>query len=163
LTEDCNHPRVSSATTRDKYHIFSRPAAASCRVMDQSMLLRKLNDGAASIQLPKHSILFHAGDFAEGVYLVRSGKVALRWETGSEASLTESIGSGEIVGLAAASNGVYRATAHIAEDADLGYVSGNTLHRLIATSPAISDAIADHIAHKLHCSRTIHPHAHQDL
>ena len=98
--------------------------------MDQSLLLRKLNDGAASIQLPKNSILFHAGDFAEGVYLIHSGRVTLHWETGADDSLTESIGSGEIVGLAAASNGVYRATAHIAEDAELGYVPGNVLHRL---------------------------------
>src|SRR5580693_4294957 len=91
--------------------------------MDQSLLFRKLNDVAATIELPEGSILFQAGDRAEGLYLIRSGRVALRWGTDPHVFLRETVGSGEIVGLAAALNGTHDATAKLTEDGNLGFVS----------------------------------------
>lgn len=117
--------------------------------MDQSLLFHKLNDVATTIELPKGSILFQAGDAAEGVYLVRTGSVLLRWGTEPHVFLTEFVGSGNIVGLISTLNGVHNATALLAEDADLGYVALSTLNQLEDSHPKVSRAILELIAYKV--------------
>ena len=121
--------------------------------MDQSLLFRKLNDVAATIELPEGSILFQAGDRAEGLYLIRSGRVALRWGTDPHVFLRETVGSGEIVGLAAALNGTHDATAKLTEDGNLGFVSLPALHQLEDCCPAVSRAITELIAYQVICRR----------
>jgi CRP-like cAMP-binding protein len=121
--------------------------------MDQSLLFHKLNDVAATIELPKDSILFQSGDAAKGLYLIRSGRVALHWGTVEHDFLQESVGSGEIVGLAAALKGIYDATARLAEDADLGYVPLHALYQLEDCCPAVGRAITELIAYRVICRR----------
>src|ERR1700735_4425991 len=98
--------------------------------MDRSLLFRKLNDVAATIELPRGSVLYLAGDSAEGLYLLYSGRAAVRWETESKAYLTEAVGPGEIIGLAEVLNGFHGATAKVTEDAVLGFVSQSVLNEL---------------------------------
>lgn len=115
--------------------------------MDQSLLFRRLNDVAASFVLSSGSLLFRAGDPAEGLYLVRSGRVNLHWGADSQIFLRESVGSGEIVGLPAALNRLYDATAILAEDSHLGYVSLSALHELEDECPAIRRALTELLAY----------------
>jgi CRP-like cAMP-binding protein len=120
--------------------------------MDQSLLFLKLNEVSATISLPRGSVLFRAGANADGLYLIRSGRVAVRWGSGTASVLRECVGSGEIVGLAAALNGIYDATAHLEDDANLGYVSLGALKQLEDCCPAVSRAITELIAyHVIRC------------
>jgi CRP-like cAMP-binding protein len=127
--------------------------------MDQSLLFHKLNDVAATVELPKGSILFQTGDAAEGVYLLRTGSAVLRWGTEPHVFLKESVGPGNIVGLLGALNGVYNATAWLAEDANLGYVAISALNQLEDSNPPVSRAILELIAYQVIRRRGVHRRA----
>jgi CRP-like cAMP-binding protein len=122
--------------------------------IDRSFLFNTLLAVALPVELPKGFVLFRAGDLAEAVYLVRKGRVVLRWEVESNLRFFETAGSAEIIGLAAAFNGSYRATARAEEESLLGYVSLDVLNRLLEDNPDVIQAVTQLIARQVVRART---------
>lgn len=121
---------------------------------DRSFLFNTLLAVALPVAVPKSSVLFRAGDAAEAVYLVRKGRVVLRWKVESNLRFFETAGSGEIIGLAAAFNGCYSATARAEDESLLGYVPLDVLNRLLKDDPDVIQAVTQLIARQVVRART---------
>lgn len=85
-------------------------------------LFSELNAVAISAPMPRGSVVFQNGDPASAVYLVRSGRIALVWTDKHDVVPMDLHGPGRILGLPAAFNGNYSATAKVVEDSELGFV-----------------------------------------
>jgi CRP-like cAMP-binding protein len=121
---------------------------------DRSFLFNTLLAVALPVELPKGSALFRAGGPAEAVYLVHKGRVVLRWEVESNLRFFDTAASGEIIGLAAAFNGSYSATARAEEESLLGYVPLTALNDLLNRNPDLVRAVTQLIAHQVVRART---------
>lgn len=74
-------------------------------------LFTELNAVAISAPMPKGSVVFQNGDPGSAVYLIRRGRIALVWTDANDVVPMDLHGPGRIVGLPAAFNGEYSATA----------------------------------------------------
>ena len=86
---------------------------------------------------PAGAVLFRRGEPSVSVYIVRSGNVELLWPDTEETTPMEVLGPGSIIGLPAAINGVYSATAKAVIDSELGVISADRVLELIESVPAL--------------------------
>lgn len=112
--------------------------AFTLMMSDLAELETELERLASKISLPAGAVLFHCGDPASGVFLVRKGSVRMTLDNAAGVFPERLIGAGEIVGLPAALTGHYSLSARIAEDAELGYVPAPLVNSLLECSPRLS-------------------------
>jgi CRP-like cAMP-binding protein len=90
---------------------------------------------AIATPVAKGSFVFSSGDAASAVYVVRSGKIALIWADSHEAYPTDTFGAGKILGLPAAFNEEYSATARAVEKSELGFVPVDRVMEMLERNP----------------------------
>jgi len=100
-------------------------------------LFEGLNRLASSTSVPAGTLLFLRDEPSRCVYVVRSGKIALLWPQTEETTPMEFLGPGSIIGLPAAINGIYSATAKALTDSELGFISAERVLELLASDPAL--------------------------
>lgn len=83
------------------------------------------------------TVLFRRDEPSKSVYMVRSGRVALLWPDAEETTPMEVLGPGSILGLPAAINGTYSATAEVVADSELGAIYADCVVELLATAPSL--------------------------
>jgi CRP-like cAMP-binding protein len=89
---------------------------------------------------PKGTVLFSRGEKASGVFLVLSGRVGL--DAGIDKAPARSFGTGALVGLPATlTKANYSMTATVTEDAELGFLSPQTLDSLMQNDPDVCQAL----------------------
>ena len=88
---------------------------------------------------PKGAVLFRRNEPAFGIFLVRTGSVSLRLESGEgKSTLDRTAEAGSIVGLPGTlTGGRYSLTAVTLEESDLGFVDRDSLIGLIQSDPAV--------------------------
>jgi CRP-like cAMP-binding protein len=99
-----------------------------------------LNRLASCTSVPAGTLLFLREEPCRCVYVVRSGRIALLWPDTEETTPMEILGPGSIIGLPAAINGTYSATAKTLTDSDLGFISAERVLDLLASDPALCRA-----------------------
>lgn len=105
---------------------------------DLAELERELDRLASSVSMPAGAVLFHCGDVASAVFLIRKGSVRMALENARGVFEDRLVGPGEIVGLPAALTGHYSLSARVVEDAELGYVPAPLVNSLLECSPRLS-------------------------
>jgi CRP-like cAMP-binding protein len=85
---------------------------------------------AIATPVAKGSFVFSSGDAASAVYVIRSGKIALIWADSHEAFL-----AGKILGLPAAFNEEYSATARAVVDSELGFIPASRVMDMLERNP----------------------------
>lgn len=100
-------------------------------------LFDHLNRLANSTTVSAGTLSFRRDEPSRFVYLIRSGNIALLWPDGEETSPMEVLGSGSIIGLPAAINGTYSATAKAAIESELGVVCADCVLETLASDPAL--------------------------
>jgi len=100
-------------------------------------LAAELDRVASSVTLRKGTALFHCGDRLSGVFVVRKGAVTLSVDAPSTLYPPRTLGSGEIAGLPATFTGHYSLSAHVTEDAELGFVPGSKVTEIFEFSPRL--------------------------
>jgi CRP-like cAMP-binding protein len=104
---------------------------------DPASLLAALEAHAEPVVAAAGEILFRPGEPGEGIYLVRSGSIALAALRGKECLPVATRLPGAIVGLGAVLNGTHTLTGHAAEPARLGFVAAPAVLRLLACYPRL--------------------------
>lgn len=99
-------------------------------------LLDELNLLARSLHAPAGTVLFRRDESSTSIYVVRTGTIALLWPDAEEAEPMEVLGPGTIIGLPAALNGTYSATAKTTTDSELGVVGVARVVDLLESNPA---------------------------
>jgi CRP-like cAMP-binding protein len=100
-------------------------------------LLTELEAIAIATPVEKGSFVFSSGDPARAVYVVRSGKIALIWQESNEMIYPmDTLGRGTIIGLPAALNGEYSATARAVEKSQLGFVPVDRVMDMLERNPS---------------------------
>ena len=99
-----------------------------------------LNRLASSTSVPAGTLLFLREEPSRCVYVVRSGTIALLWPETEEKNPMEVLGPGNIIGLPAAINGTYSATAKALTDSELGFISADRVAEALASNPALCRA-----------------------
>lgn len=96
------------------------------------------------------AVLFTAGDPAEVLYVLVSGRVRLVLGPGTDGRVLSMLGRGDTIGMAALLRGdLYPATAVVVEDAVLVGLPAATLRRLTIERPAIAARLVGDIGAKL--------------
>jgi CRP/FNR family cyclic AMP-dependent transcriptional regulator len=113
--------------------------------------LQRVASGARTRRFRRGEVIFHAGDPGDGLFILISGevKIALPSETGDEAILA-TLGAGDVFGELALLDGAPRsatATARVA--AETVVLPRDRFHALIASEPAVRDALLASIAGEL--------------
>jgi CRP-like cAMP-binding protein len=100
-------------------------------------LFRELDAIAIAAPVEKGSFVFSSGDPAHAVYVVRSGKIALIWQESNEMIYPmDTLGPGSVIGLPAALNGEYSATARAVEKSELGFVPVDRVMDMLERNPS---------------------------
>lgn len=99
-----------------------------------------LNRLASSTSVPAGTLLFLRDEPSRCVYVVRSGKIALLWPDTEETTPMEFLAPGSIIGLPAAINGTYSATAKALTDSELGFISADRVLDVLGSDPALCRA-----------------------
>ena len=106
--------------------------------LDLSELVSELNCIASDISMDKGAVLFHSGDPASGVFIVRKGEVRLSLGIPSDLYPPRVLGPGEMAGLPATLTGHYSLTAVVAApEAELGFVPSDRVSELLECSPRL--------------------------
>jgi CRP/FNR family transcriptional regulator, cyclic AMP receptor protein len=83
----------------------------------------------------RNSVLFRQGEPASGVYIIRSGSVALTLG----ARLYRTAGRGTILGLPAVFSGQpYSLTAAVVEDCELDFINRETILDFVRSNPSLA-------------------------
>jgi CRP-like cAMP-binding protein len=135
----CKHP--SRASERAPRFPRNRPIRG---YMD---LAKMLDDVACRVIVRAGVFLFREGDKSAGVYVLRSGRVALVWQTGDVWPM-DVVDSGSVIGLAAAINGVCSLGAKV-EQTEMGFVPRDTFLKLLESSPSFSTAVTLQLAREI--------------
>ena len=99
-------------------------------------LFDELNLLARTLHAPAGTVLFRRDESSTSIYVVRTGTIALLWPDAEEAEPMEVLGPGTIIGLPAALNGTYSATAKTTTDSELGVVGVARVVDLLESNPA---------------------------
>ena len=83
----------------------------------------------------KGSFVFSSGDAASAVYVVRTREIVLEWADSNDVYPFDIFGPGTIIGLPAALNGEYSATARAAEDSELGFIPAGRVLDMLERNP----------------------------
>jgi CRP-like cAMP-binding protein len=103
--------------------------------LDLSELISELNRVASDVSMSKGAVLFHSGDLASGVFIVRKGAVRLSLDPSSKIYPPQLLGPGQILGLPATLTGTYSLTAEVAQSAELGFVPSRRVSDILECSP----------------------------
>jgi CRP/FNR family transcriptional regulator len=103
-------------------------------------LFAELDAVAIAAPMPKGSVIFQNGDPGSAVYLIRSGRIALVWSDKNDVVPMDLHGPGRILGLPAAFNGNYSATAKALEDSELGFVPSDRVLAMLENNPSLMQA-----------------------
>jgi CRP/FNR family transcriptional regulator len=103
-------------------------------------LFAELNAVAVSAPMPRGSVIFQNGDPGSAIYLVRSGRIALVWSDRNDVVPMDLHGPGRILGLPAAFNGSYSATAKAVMDSELGFVPSDLVVSMLEANPSLMQA-----------------------
>jgi CRP/FNR family transcriptional regulator len=103
-------------------------------------LFTELNAVAISARMPNGSVVFQNGDPGSAVYLIRWGRIALVWTDANDVIPMDLHGPGHILGLPAAFNGAYSATAKALEDSELGFVPAERVLAMLECNPSLMQA-----------------------
>ncbi|HEY1501223.1 MAG TPA: cyclic nucleotide-binding domain-containing protein [Acidobacteriaceae bacterium] len=103
-------------------------------------LFAELNAVAIAAPVPKGTVIFQNRDPGTAVYLIRSGRVALVWIDANDVTPIDLHGPGRILGLPAALNGQYSATAKVLEDSELGFVPSDRVVAVLESNPSLMQA-----------------------
>jgi CRP-like cAMP-binding protein len=98
-------------------------------------LFREFEAIAIATPVAKGSFIFSSGDPASAIYVVRSGKIALIWANSHELYPMDTFGPGRILGLPAAFNGEYSATARAVVDSELGFIPATRAMEMLKRNP----------------------------
>lgn len=104
---------------------------------DLTELQTELESIATTVNMPAGAMLFHCGDPAAGVFLVRQGSIRLTLDSAEGIFAPRTVGPGEILGLPAALTGEYSLSAQVVEDAQLRYVAAPQVNALLECSPRL--------------------------
>jgi CRP-like cAMP-binding protein len=108
---------------------------ANCLYRMASYLLKELDARASTACVPKGFVLFRRGETTSAVYVIREGKVALVWAGPDGVHPLDTFGPGSIIGLPAALNGRYSATARAVDDSVLGLIPASRVMEMLDRSP----------------------------
>ena len=100
-------------------------------------LFDELNLLARTVFLPAGAVLFRRDEPSRSIYIVHKGNIALLWPDAQEAAPMEVLGPGSIVGLPAALNGSYSATAKALIDSELGIIATARVIEMFESNPAL--------------------------
>jgi CRP-like cAMP-binding protein len=118
--------------------------------LDLSALHNELDGIASSVSMPCGTLLFRCGDPVFGIYLIRRGAITMYLDTEAQTHIAKWLGPGEIAGLPAALTGTYSLSARVTAEADLGFIAGAEVARLLERSPSLcilaARAMSDEIA-----------------
>jgi CRP/FNR family transcriptional regulator len=103
-------------------------------------LFAELDAVAISAPIRKGSVIFQNGDPGSAVYLIRSGRIALVWADPNDVIPMDLHEPGRILGLPAAFNGSYSATAKAVEDSELGFVPSDHVVAMLGSSRSLMEA-----------------------
>ncbi len=117
---------------------FSRDLAVSPE------LKTHLESMATTVAKPKGTVLFRRGDDVVGAFLIHSGKVSLGLDCDTSIYPTRVLGPGCVVGLPATVSGnPYSLTAKVVEDAELGFVSRDSIMDCLRQHPDLCFKVMD--------------------
>jgi CRP-like cAMP-binding protein len=111
-------------------------------------LSKRLDSIAVRAFLPRGAVLFHDGDPVSAVYVIRKGSLNLEWAS-YRMAFHQSLGPGQIAGLAAALNGTYNLTATAAEDCEVGYVPTAAFVQLLECEACVSRMAMEQVSWEL--------------
>lgn len=111
--------------------------------------LQVLAIGAETLPLPAGAVLFHAGELADGAYLVREGTLTLEPGTFSQTGEVTA-GPGTLVGeLALITDTVCPTTAIARESAVVVRISRNLFRKMLEGYPGAADKLRETMTRRL--------------
>jgi len=130
-------------------------------LLDSSAFLadKNLIEALERVSSPVHCqlerALFHQGDEPVGIYILRSGRAILTMQSPSgEQVLHLQAGPGSVLGLPGLlGNTAYSLTAIAQAGAEVGFVTSEDFHRLMAREPALSLKVLQVLAAEVHNAR----------
>ena len=113
-------------------------------------LTKRLERLATIVHKPKGAILFHRGDSASGVYLVRNGEVSLSIECDDAIFPPRIMTSGFLVGLPGTVSGnPYSLTAEVVEDAELAFIPRKAVLDLLRENSALCFQVMEMLSEEI--------------
>jgi CRP-like cAMP-binding protein len=100
-------------------------------------LIAELDAVAVPVVLAMGEVLFQTGDPGEGVYLLRTGRIAFTRTEDQRHYSMGTLGPGSMIGLPAVLNETYSLTAQALETSALGFVSESQVISLLACYPRL--------------------------
>jgi EmrB/QacA subfamily drug resistance transporter len=121
--------------------------------------LEQLADHSRSLRVPAGEWLFRAGDPADGLFVIRAGRIEVVGDE-PDAPVLRELGRGDALGELALLTGEPRsASARVVRTSDLIGIQRADYDRLVKTLPAMSASIATTLARQLRESRGTRPTA----
>jgi len=103
----------------------------------------------------KGTVLFRRGDAAQGIFLIRSGRVSVGLDTENTAFPPRILGPGAVVGLPATVAGFpYSLTAEVIDDAELAFVPRPALLSCLQSNPQLCFEVMDLLSSEISGART---------
>ncbi len=130
--------------------------ANSAPVLSENLLAEFERIGTV-VRKPKHTTLFHQGDPADGVYLIRSGEASLTLSSAKGKVLSErQVGHGAVLGLPATMSGrTYSLTATLLEDSEVVHVPADRLRDLLRDNTEVCFEVVQVLGRELTFMRSL--------
>ena len=113
-------------------------AAISTNLVAPLGLKTQLEKLATSVSKPKGTVLFRRGDEPAGAFLICDGEVSLGLDCPSSIYPARVLGPGAVIGLPATVSGnPYSLTAEVVEDAELRFISRETVMQCLRSHPQL--------------------------
>ncbi len=105
---------------------------------------------ADEIELPKHQVLFAAGDKSQAIYLIEKGRVRLSRSAGDGKSVILALfGPGDLIGEAIWDKGLHDSTAETLEDSTFYEIGQEVFEELLRSSPDFAGRIIEILGARL--------------
>jgi len=115
--------------------------------------LRSLGAGAAVVRVQAGEWLFHAGDLADNLYVVRSGRLRVVVGDDARSRIVREVGPGGALGELALLTGSTRsASVQAVRDSELVALPASSFDALLGQDPAFGRAVARELARQLQAS-----------
>lgn len=118
-------------------------------------LFDALVERARAVECTEDRVLFHQGEFPEGLYLLRSGAALMTMESPTgDVVLCGTAGAGSLLGLPGLIGNVpYSLTAKALKGADVGFVDRAEFSKLMLTEPTMSVRVLRVLAAEVRTAR----------